>query len=98
MITRAVTVPRGGQRTLALRLNGRICLPVSAPKRFNVLFRQHAAVSLLRHHVAILGSHGILTVSAIGLAARLSLRTRLTGMTSIARETLALWRTGISPV
>ena len=52
MITRAVTVPRGGQRTLAHRLNGRICLPVSAPKRFNVLFRQHAAVSLLRHHVA----------------------------------------------
>ena len=37
-----------------------------------------AAVSLLRHHVAPCGSHGMLTVSAIGLALRLILRTRLT--------------------
>ena len=37
-----------------------------------------AAVSLLRPHVTLKGSNGILTVSAIGLAVRLNLRTRLT--------------------
>jgi hypothetical protein len=37
-----------------------------------------AALSLLRLHIARKGSNGILTVSAIGLAVRLSLRTRLT--------------------
>ncbi len=41
-------------------------------------FRQGAVVSLLRLHVAPAEGHGILTVSAIGLAVRLSLRTRLT--------------------
>ena len=61
-----------------VRLGVWICLHSSAPTRFNVLFRQHAAVSLLRHHVAPNGSHGILTVSAIALAVRLKLRTRLT--------------------
>ena len=61
-----------------VRLNGWICLPISTPTRFNALFRQRAAVSLLRHHIAHAGSHGILTVSAIGLAFRLILRTRLT--------------------
>ena len=45
---------------------------------FNRLFRQTAAVSLLRLHIAPGGSNGILTVSAIGLALRLSLRSRLT--------------------
>ena len=37
-----------------------------------------AALSLLRLHVTPEGSNGILTVSAIGIAVRLSLRTRLT--------------------
>ena len=37
-----------------------------------------AALSLLRLHVTPEGSTGILTGSAIGLAVRLSLRTRLT--------------------
>ena len=35
-------------------------------------------MSLLRHHITRSGSNGILTVSAIGLAFRLILRTRLT--------------------
>ena len=60
------------------RLCGRICLPASAPTPFNGDFRRPAAVSLLRLHVALADSDGILTVSAIGLAVRLSLRTRLT--------------------
>ena len=55
-----------------------ICLPESTPTPFNRLFRQTAALSLLRHHIAPWGSNGILTVSAIGLAVRLNLRTRLT--------------------
>ena len=60
------------------QLKGWICLPLSKPTPVNALFRQRAAVSLLRHHVAQMGSHGMLTVSAIGIAHRLSLRTRLT--------------------
>ena len=51
-------------------------LPLSTP--FNLLFRQQAGVSLLRLHVAPIYSNGILTVSSIGCAVRLCLRTRLT--------------------
>ena len=61
-----------------VRLSPRICLRKSTPTLFNGLFRQPAAVSLLRPHVTLKGSNGILTVSAIGLAVRLSLRSRLT--------------------
>ena len=61
-----------------VRLFPWICLRKSTPTLFNGLFRQPAAVSLLRPHVTLKGSNGILTVSAIGLAVRLSLRTRLT--------------------
>ena len=61
-----------------VRLKRRICLPSSTPTLFNVLFRQHAEVSLLRLHIAICGSNVILNVSAIGLAFRLILRSRLT--------------------
>ena len=61
-----------------VRLFPRICLRKSAPTPFNRLFRKPAAVSLLRPHVTLTGSNGILTVSAIGLAVRLNLRTRLT--------------------
>ena len=61
-----------------VRLFPWICLRKSASTLFNRLFRQPAAVSLLRPHVTLKGSNGILTVSAIGLAVRLNLRTRLT--------------------
>jgi hypothetical protein len=60
------------------RIGGRICLPASAATPFNGDFRRPAAVSLLRLHVAPCGSNGMLTVSAIALAVRLRLRTRLT--------------------
>ena len=78
MVTCTLSLPRGGRRTIGHRLGMRICLHSSKPKPFNALFRQGAAVSLLRHHVAPCGSHGMLTVSAIGVAVRLILRTRLT--------------------
>ena len=61
-----------------VRFSWWICLPRSTSTPFNRLFRQTAALSLLRHHIAPWGSNGILTVSAIGLAVRLNLRTRLT--------------------
>ena len=61
-----------------VRLFLRICLQESASTPFNGLFRQSAALSRLRLHVTPTGSTGILTGSAIGLAVRLSLRTRLT--------------------
>ena len=77
MVTSAVRLPGGS----------RYC-PVSAPPadlpagriptRFNVLFRQHAGVSLLRLHVTPGKSNGMLTVSSIGCALRLCLRSRLT--------------------
>ncbi len=69
--------PKGGG-TVGLQLGAWVCLRPSTPKAFNALFRQRAGVSLLRHHIAACGSNGILTVSAIGLAVRLILRTRLT--------------------
>ena len=51
---------------------GWICLPQSAPLPFNLLFRQQAAVSLLRLRIARYGSNGILTVlpsaSPLGLS------------------------------
>ena len=78
MVTCAVRCPRGDLRTLGFRLGAWICLRASWPTPFNGDFRIPAAVSLLRHRVALNGSHGMLTVSAIGLAVRLSLRTRLT--------------------
>ena len=45
---------------------------------FNLLFRLQADVSLLRLSFTPLGSNGIFTVSSIGFAVRLILRTRLT--------------------
>ena len=78
MITCAVADPRRGQRTVVHQLGRRTCLSSSQPKHFNGDVRRPAAVPLLRHRVAPEGSHGMLTVSAIGLAARRSLRTRLT--------------------
>ena len=61
-----------------VRLFRRICLPKSTSTPFNHLFRQMAGLSLLRLHIAQLSSNGILTVSSIGIAVRLSLRPRLT--------------------
>ena len=77
MVTSAVALPGGSA----------YC-PVSAPPpdlpgsgiptRFNALFRQRAGVSLLRLHVTLHTSNGMLTVSSIGCALRLCLRSRLT--------------------
>ena len=78
MLTCAIGRPRGGRRTVGSQLGTWICLRPSQPTPVNALFRQRAAVSLLRHRIAPKGSHGMLTVSTIGLAVRLSLRTRLT--------------------
>ena len=60
------------------QLRARTCLRPSQPTPVNAPVRRCAAVPLLRPRVALMGSHGILTVSAIGIAVRLSLRTRLT--------------------
>ena len=61
-----------------VRLLSRICLGQSTSTPFNGLVRQSAALSLLRLHVTLNASTGILTCSAIGITVRLSLRTRLT--------------------
>ena len=78
MITCSVKPLRRGPCTVVHQLGRRTDLSSSQPTHFNGAVRRPAAVPLLRHRVAPDGSHGILTVSAIGLAARLSLRTRLT--------------------
>ena len=78
MLTCTIAGSRRNLHTFRFQLGMWICLHTSLPTPFNAHIRQRAAVSLLRHHVAPDGSHGILTVSAIGLAVRLSLRTRLT--------------------
>ena len=78
LVTGSVTLDRSPQCTVRLRLKGWICLPLSQPTPFNLQFRLQAAVSLLRLHVTRTVSNGILTVSSIGIATRLILRTRLT--------------------
>ena len=78
MVTCTVRRPRRDFRTIRFQLSVWICLHTSQPTPFNLHIRRQAAVSLLRHRVAHDGSHGILTVSAIGIAVRLILRTRLT--------------------
>ncbi len=77
MFTLAITLPEGFVYC-QVRLGRRTFLPPSTPTPFNALFRQRAEVSLLRPRIAMRGSNGILTVSAIGLAFRLILRSRLT--------------------
>ena len=67
-----------GSPYFQVRLPGWICLPQSTPTLFNAPFRRCAEVPLLRLHIAPCGSNGMLTVSAIALAVRLRLRTRLT--------------------
>ena len=78
LITGTVALDRSPLHTVRFQLKGWICLPLSAPTPFNLQFRLQAAVSLLRLHVTRTVSNGILTVSSIGLAIRLILRTRLT--------------------
>ena len=78
LITGAVALVRRPLRTVRFQLERWICLPLSLPTPFNLLFRQEAAVSLLRRRVTRMASNGILTVSSIGFALRLILRTRLT--------------------
>ena len=70
--------PQKGRAYYQVRIGGRICLTSSTPTPFNRPFRRTAAVSLPRPRVAPHGSDGIFTVSAIGIATRLSLRARLT--------------------
>ena len=71
-------IPPGRNPYCQVQLSRWICLPRSTPTPFNGDFRRPAVVSLLRLHVAPCGSDGILTVSAIAIAVRLRLRTRLT--------------------
>ena len=62
-----------------LRFGSSADLPtLSAPTPFNQLFRQLAGLSLFRLHITLYASKGILTFSSIGLAFRLTLRSRLT--------------------
>ena len=65
-------------RYFQVRLYPRICLRISTPTPFNVLFRQYAGLSLLRPHFAPYASTGLLTCSSIRCAFRLLLRSRLT--------------------
>ena len=50
MLTCAIGRLRGGRRTVGVQLKGWICLPLSMPTPVNALFRQRAAVPLLRLH------------------------------------------------
>ena len=78
MVTHAIASPRRERHTFGVRLGRWICLPPSTSTPFNGEFRISAVVSRLRLRIAPCGSKGMLTLSAIGLAVRLSLRTRLT--------------------
>ena len=78
LITGSVALDRSPLHTVRFQLKWWICLPLSQPTPFNLLFRQEAAVPLLRRRVTRKVSDGILTVSSIGIALRLILRTRLT--------------------
>ena len=77
MVTAAVTLPGG---SVYCRLSApRADLPAQGiPTAFNVLFRQHAGVSLLRLHIAPARGYRFFTVCPSGHALRLPLRPRLT--------------------
>ena len=74
-----------------VRIGDRICLASSTPTPLNGLFRQPAALSRLRHHVAHAGSTGILTGSAIGYAPTYP------DPISVDQETLVFRRAGFAP-
>ena len=86
MVTAAVASPGGSAYCRGSALAW-ICLRDPRLPPFNGLFRQPAGVSLLRHSVAVRGCDGMFTVSSIGVASRLSLRSRLT-LIRLARLTL----------
>ena len=72
---------RSGPKSVAycqVRIKGWICLPLSTPTPFNLLFRQQAEVSRPRPHITHAASTGILTGSSICLGCRLIIRFRLT--------------------
>ena len=73
-----------------VRIGDRICLASSTPTPLNGLFRQPAALSRLRHHVAHAGSTGILTGSAIGYPT-------YPDPISVDQETLVFRRAGFAP-
>ena len=75
-----------------VRIGDRICLASSTPTPLNGLFRQPAALSRLRHHVAHAGSTGILTGSAIGYAIP-----TYPDPISVDQETLVFRRAGFAP-
>ena len=77
MVTSSIGLPGGSPYCPVSAVGADLPAP-PLPTRFNVLFRQHAGVSLLRLHVTPSGSNGMLTVSSIGCALRLFLRSRLT--------------------
>ena len=77
MVTSSITSPEGPVYYPASASGVYFTAP-DIPKRFNVLFRQHAGVSLLRLRVSLTKGAGILTGWPSGYASRLSLRTRLT--------------------
>ena len=78
MVTRTIRNASMQRGTIALRLGMRTCLHASAPSCFNAQFQMRAAVSLLRQRIALLRRSRNINREAIGLAARLILRTRLT--------------------
>ena len=78
MITCTIDFPRRERHTVMFQLGWWICLPSSRPTHFNALFRQRAAVSLLRHHGRPERESRNVNRAAIALAVRLRLRTRLT--------------------
>ena len=69
-----------------VRIGDRICLASSTPTPLNGLFRQPAALSRLRHHVAHAGSTGILTGSPT-----------YPDPISVDQETLVFRRAGFAP-
>ena len=77
MITAAVASPEGSAYCRG-SAHARICLRGQRLPPFNALFRQRAGVPLLRLSFAAAAGDGMLTVSSIGVASRLSLRARLT--------------------
>ena len=77
MVTTAVGLP-GGAPYCPVSARRRDLPPQRLPTRFNVLFRQHAGVSLLRLHITGTAGQRILYRLSIVCALRLPLRPRLT--------------------
>ena len=78
MITGSIGLPRRGLRTLGPRPVWGAVLPAPRPAPVYAGFRPRAAVPLLRPRVAARRQSRNVDRVSVGLAARLSLRTRLT--------------------